>query len=599
VAGPHVELRRRVSIVSELSARELNADAEPLDETKRAHGLRDIRVSVIGDAGLAKIIDCLLNAVRVRRRFFSLDSIGLRIDHESLELVVGEHECFLINVKVNAIIEPLGKHASYYLTLTAPLSKRPASADNADRPTFTKPAMPHEPSTADRAAPRRQLTLLDSTSIIVGIIIGSGMYKTAPLIAQNVPSGAALLGVWLLGGLFALLGSFCYAELATALPEEGGDYRFLSRAYGRPMGFLFAWCELWMVRPGSIGSLAFVFADYANQVVPLGPNAPLIYAAGAVALLTAVNVLGVVMGKWTQNILTLAKLAGLLAVVVIGFGYSSPVLSAAGESASGGAATADWARAMIFILYAYGGWNDMAYVSAEVRDPNRNIVRALLLGTATVTAIYVLVNAAFLHALGFTGVRQAEAVAADVVRLAAGDWGARAVSVLVAVSALGAINGMIFTGARIYYALGTEHRLFRRLGVWNAGFDSPVASLLAQGAITVALVVAFGWSAGPGRDAFVRMVDFALPAFWFFLLLVGLAVVLLRWREPELARPYRTLGYPLTPVLFCSGTGFMLYSSLSYAYSRASIEMVWALCLVLLGLALSAIPPEASRGKGV
>lgn len=452
---------------------------------------------------------------------------------------------------------------------------------------YRKAHMPHQPS-ADRAAPRRQLTLFDSTSIIVGIIIGSGMYRTAPVIAQNVPSGAALLGVWLVGGAFALLGSLCYAELATALPEEGGDYRFLTRAYGRPVGFLFAWCELWMVRPGSIGSLAFIFADYANQIVPLGPRAAVLYAAGSVVLLSALNVLGVVTGKWTQNILTLAKLAGLVAVVAVGFGYSSAsnVATEAGLAEGRLASSASLATAMIYILYAYGGWNDMAYVSAEVRDPNRNIVRALLLGTAAVTAIYVLVNAAFLHALGFAGVRQASAVAADVVRLAAGDWGARAVSVLVAVSALGTINGMLFTGARIYYALGTEHRLFRRLGVWHAGFDSPAASLVAQGAITLALVLAFGLSAGAGRDAFERMVNYALPAFWFFLLLVGLAVIRLRWREPALARPYRTLGYPLTPLLFCCGAGFMLYASASYAYKNLSIEMIWAVGLAMVGVLL-------------
>lgn len=446
--------------------------------------------------------------------------------------------------------------------------------------------MPEPSSTADRAAPRRQLTLFDSTSIIIGIIIGSGMYRTAPLIAQNVSSGAALLGVWLMGGAFALLGSLCYAELATALPEEGGDYRFLTRAYGRPVGFLFAWCEFWMVRPGSVGSLAFIFADYANQVVPLGTQTPVLYAAGAVVLLSGLNVLGVVTGKWTQNVLTLAKLAGLVAVVVVGFAYSSAAAASAGAAEGGLAASTNWATAMIFILYAYGGWNDMAYVSAEVRDPNRNIVRALLLGTTAVTAIYVLVNAAFLHALGFAGVRQADAVAADVVRLAAGDWGARAVSVLVAVSALGTINGMLFTGARIYYALGTEHRLFRRLGVWHAGFDSPVASLVAQGAITLGLVLAFGWSAGAGRDAFERMVSYALPAFWFFLLLVGLAVIRLRWREPALPRPYRTLGYPVTPLVFCLGAGFMLYASVTFAVTNPSLEMAWALGLVLAGLAL-------------
>ena len=446
-----------------------------------------------------------------------------------------------------------------------------------------------------RSAPRRQLTLVDSTAIIVGIIIGSGVYKTAPMIAAAVPGPAALLLVWLAGGAFALVGSLCYAELATAMPHEGGDYVYLTRAYGRPVGFLFAWCELWMIRSGAIGSMAFVFADYVHKafgdLLPLGRHAPLVYAGGAIAMLTAVNVLGVTMGKWTQNILTLAKVLGLLAVVVVGFLYSAPAATAKAP------VEINWGVAMIMILYAYGGWNDMAYVGAEVRDPEKNIVCALVLGTVVVTLVYVLVNAAFVHALGMDGVRGANAVAADVVQLAWGETGKRGVSLLVAVSALGAINGMIFTGARIYYALGSEHRMFRPLGIWNARCDTPLGSILAQGGVALGLVVAFATNVdGKPSGGFEKMVNVSFPPFWLFLLLVGVAVFRLRAREPDLYRPFRVPGYPLTPFLFCGGAAFMLWASVSHAYANWSREGLWAIGVLAVGLAAAWLDHRA-RGR--
>ena len=454
------------------------------------------------------------------------------------------------------------------------------------------PDSPSPDSPSSNAAPKRQLTLFDSTAIIVGIIIGSGVYKTAPLIAGNVPGSLAVLGVWLAGGLFALIGSLCYAELATMYPAEGGDYVFLSRAYGRPMGLFFAWCELWIVRPGSIGSLAYVFADYANEIFPLGQHALAIYAASAIAVLSSINILGVATGKWTQNLLTIAKVVGLLAVVAVGFLYQAPEASSPVIKSS----PTNWGLAMILILYAYGGWNDMAYVSAEVRNPEKNIFRALILGTVAVTLIYVLVNAAFLHALGLDGLRGANAVAADVARLAAGDWGAKAVSVLVAVSALGAVSGMIFTGGRIYYAMGKEHRLFGLLGRWNPRLGTPAWSLATQGAITVAVVLGFGLTPGD-KDArgFERMVYFAVPAFWLFLFLVSLSLIVLRFRDPERPRPHRALFYPLTPIVFAGSCLFMLHASVTYAWSNRSPEASWSLGLLAAGLVVCGIDRLHSR----
>jgi APA family basic amino acid/polyamine antiporter len=437
------------------------------------------------------------------------------------------------------------------------------------------------------AAPRRQLTLFDSTSIIVGIIIGSSVYVTVPQIAKSVPDTLSFLSVWLAGGAFALIGSLCYAELATAFPADGGDYVYLSRAYGRPVGFLFAWSELWIVRPGAIGSMAFIFAQYAEHIVPLGRLSPVIYAAGSVALLTGTNLLGVATGKWTQNALTLVKVAGLLMVIVVGFSVTPPAVQSLAEVKR---SEPNWGLAMVLILYAYGGWNDMAFVGAEVRDPNKNILRALLLGTGAVTAIYLLVNAAFIHALGLSGVRDADAVAADVTRLGLGDLGDKVVSGLVAISTLGAINGMTFTGARIYYALGRQHALFRPFGVWSARHDAPIPALLLQGAITVGLVVCFGWVEGtPSAAGFERMAKFTFPAFWFFLSLVSLSVPILRWREPELQRPCRTPFAPLTSLAFFAGTVFMLRESCNWALRGGEPQAWWTLAAFAAGVAAVAL----------
>lgn len=445
------------------------------------------------------------------------------------------------------------------------------------------------------AAPRRELTLFDSTCIIVGIIIAAGIYRSSPVVAQSVPNAWVLLAVWLLGGVLSLIGALCYAELATAYPKEGGDYVYLTRAFGRPLGFLFAWCQLWIVRPGSIGVMAYAFAEYANHIWPradgVGAGYVLVlYAVGAIVALTLINILGVREGKWTQNVLTTAKVLGLGAIVVVGLLNSSPessptVLAKHADAAASGASEfslANFGLALIFVLFTYGGWNEMAYVGAEVKDPRKNILRALLIGTVAVTAIYVLVNLAFLHAVGFAGARNAT-VAADVLELGIGPWAGVAISVLICISALGAVNGQIFTGARIYYAMGSDHRLYAWMGRWNARLGTPVWSLVIQGAITLALTVWFGLS----RNGFESMVKFTTPVFWFFLILVGMAVFVLRWREPATERPYLVPGYPVTPVVFCLSSAFIVYESLAYAVANGSWEAFWSLGLLAVGVIMS------------
>jgi amino acid transporter len=256
--------------------------------------------------------------------------------------------------------------------------------------------------------------------------------------------------------------------------------------------------------------------------------------------------------------------------------------------------------AMVFVLFTYGGWSDVAFVGAEMQNPRRNVLRALVLGIAGVTLIYILVSLAFVKVLGFEGVRQSKAVASETLRVTSGWSGAALVSALICVSALGAVNGMIFTGARIYVAFGRDHPLFAWLGTWNARLGTPVRSHLAQGLVTLLLILLFGtpwWSgavalltgeqAAGGSDShagFQRMVIFTTPAFWFFILLVGLALFKLRDQDSQTPRPFSVPWYPFLPFVFCQFSYFMLTSSLIYAYDHRSYEAFWAVAVVVLGV---------------
>lgn len=450
---------------------------------------------------------------------------------------------------------------------------------------------PHAAASLPSAAgPSRRLSLLDAVAILVGIIIGAGLFETSPQLARLAAGPWELAAVWLLGGAFALVGAVVYAELATAYPDEGGEYVYLSRAFGRGVGFLFAWVQFWVVRPGSIGAMAYVYARYADQLAPLGGHSFFLHAVGAIGVLTALNLAGVRGGARTQNLLTAAKVVGLLVVVGLGlFGGAAAVVAPPDAAAAAAPAirATDWNLALILVLWTYSGWNEMPCVAAEVRRPEQNIGRALLLGTLAVVAVYLLANLAFVRGLGLEGFRASRAVAADVVRPFVGDAGARLVALLVCVSTLGAINGMILTGARIYYALGREHPMLGWLGVWDARWGVPLRALMGQAAVTLAVVAGLEWrtSQESAGGAFERLVIFTAPLFWGFLLLTGLALFVLRRRDPERPRPFRVPGYPLTAVLFLCGAAFMLQAATQYAIGHRAWEGLWAVGSLAAGVA--------------
>ncbi|MBW4610413.1 MAG: amino acid permease [Hassallia sp. WJT32-NPBG1] len=407
------------------------------------------------------------------------------------------------------------------------------------------------------AAPKPSLAFGDAVALIVGIVIGAGIFETPALVAAQAGSEIAVVLFWLAGGVVSLIGALCYAELATAYPHVGGVYHYLKRAFGRSVAFLFAWARMTVIQTGSVALLAFIFGDYASGLLQLGTFSSSIYAAIAIALLTALNIFGLRQGKWTQNLLTAVTVLGLLSVVIIGLA-SSPTSTAvsAPPTTSGGS----WGLAMVFVLLSYGGWNEAAYISAEIQDRKRNIARSLIVSIGIITAIYLLINLAYLRGLGLADMANSQAVGAALMNRTLGKPGAFFLSLLVIVCCLGSINGTIFTGARTNYAFGKDFSVFRFMGGWQERPSTPTRALLLQGAIALALVLLGTIT----RNGFETMVDYTAPIFWFFFLLSGISLFVLRIREPHILRPFRVPFYPLTPLLFCAICGYLLYSSLVY-----------------------------------
>lgn len=423
-----------------------------------------------------------------------------------------------------------------------------------------------ETQITDVAAPKPLLTLPDAVALIVGIVIGAGIFQTPALVATQAGSNIAVMLFWLAGGVVSIIGALCYAELATTYPNVGGVYYYLKRAFGRVIAFLFAWARLMVIQTGSITLLAFVFGDYASQIWRLGTFSSAVYATVAITLLTALNIVGLQQGKWTQNLLTVAKVLGLLLVVILGLsvtGNSDPVPT---ESAASGS----WGLAMVFVLLSYGGWNEAAYISAEIQNRQRNIARSLFWSIGIITAIYLLINFAYLQGLGLANMGKSEAVAADLMRSIWGEPGALLISVLIAICTLGALNATIFTGSRTNYALGQDFSLFGFMGRWQERPSSPTPALVVQAAIALALVVLGTFT----RKGFETMVDYTAPVFWFFFLLSGISLLVLRHREPYITRPFRVPFYPLTPLLFCIVCGYLLYSSLVYTNVGALVGVL-------------------------
>lgn len=409
-------------------------------------------------------------------------------------------------------------------------------------------------------APRPLLNAVDAIALIVGIVIGAGIFRTPSLVAGNVDSGGMMLLVWIFGGAVSLIGALCYAELTTTFPNTGGDYHFLMRAFGKRTAFLFAWARMSVIQTGSIALLAFIFGDYVAQIYYLGVHSAVIYAALLVVALTAINIVGIHIGAGAQKFFTAVEVLGIILIIGVGFLIipEAPDTSSTFTPVNTGGNSLG--LAMVFVLLTFGGWNEAAYISAEIKKGKKKIAVALIASLLLITLVYFLVNLAFLRGLGLEGMAASNAVAGDLLGVAFGQTGIVVMSLLVAIAAMTSANATIFTGARSNYALGRDFPSFSYLGKWKSRLEGPVNAFLVQGAIAL-ILVSFGLFS---RSGFETMIDYTAPVFWFFLLLVGISLFVLRKKEPLKKRPFRVPLYPILPLIFCLSSAYLLYSSIAY-----------------------------------
>jgi amino acid transporter len=414
------------------------------------------------------------------------------------------------------------------------------------------------------------LSPIGAVAIIVGIVIGAGIFKTPSMVAGITGDVGWALTIWVAGALISLMGALCYAELATTYPHAGGDYHFLTRAYGKNVSFLYGWAKAMVINTGSIALLAFVFGDYMTKVLPLGANSTIYWAALIVITLTLINLIGIHASASIQTLLTILEVLGLVAIIVAGFGMfghqlppvdNPPMFSSNPQLGMLG-------LGMVFVLLTFGGWNESAYISAELKGTSKTIVTVIVASLAVITVIYLLVNIALINGLGLKALASSKAAPADLLGLAFGPLGEKLLGLFVAIAALTSINATMIVGARTNYAMGEDWQGLSKMGRWESSRGSPSFAYLVQGIISLALV-GFG---AMQSDGFEAMVEFTAPVFWIFLLLVGLGLFILRYKD-DTVRPFKVPLYPITPLIFCASCAYLAYSSIMYAHSKGAVAI--------------------------
>jgi amino acid transporter len=392
-----------------------------------------------------------------------------------------------------------------------------------------------------------------AAAVLVGSTIGSGIFRVPSAVAGNVGVAGASLLLWVTGAVIALFGALTIAELAALFPRTGGIYVFLREAYGPLPAFLFGWTELLVIRPAALGAIAMIFAEYLSEFLPLGPGQVRMVAAGAILLLSAANIRSVSWGAVVQNASTAAKVVALVGVALLALLLGNQGSGALGEPLT--MTPLSWSGfgvALIAVMWAYDGWADLTFMAGEVRDPARTLPRALLGGTAAIVVIYLIVNAAYLYVLPIDQMAGSKLVAADAARQIFGSAGASIVAAMVMLSAFGALNGSMMTGPRIFFAMADDGLFFRPVAAVHRRYQTPYA------AIGLAALLGIGYVS---IRSFEQLADAFVLGIWpFYALAVG-AVFVLR-RRPGLERPYRTVGYPVVPLVFLLASVAMLANSL-------------------------------------
>jgi APA family basic amino acid/polyamine antiporter len=394
----------------------------------------------------------------------------------------------------------------------------------------------------------RRLGFLDALSIVVGIIIGAGIFLVPNLVARELQSPGRILGVWVFAGVISFFGALACAELGTAFPATGGQYVFLREMYGPLIGFLCGWSMFAVARTAQVAWLAVTMTLYVSYFVPMSSGAAKFLGLGALALFTTINYWGVNAGALVQKVFTLAKVAGLLLLIVAALLWRG---SSTGTHAavSGGFSISHFGVALIACVLACDGWVQLSFVAGEIRNPRRNILWALAIGSAACTAVYVLANIAYMRVLSIPEIAASEHVGASVAERVMGHAGGAIVSVIILMSIIGTLNGCFLTSPRIYFAQARDGLFFRKFAEVHPKHQTPGFAIVAQGAWAAVLLIS---------GSYESLLDYAMFAIWLSYGFMVAGVIVLRIKRPGLIRPYRMWGYPVTPILFLLITAWFL-----------------------------------------
>jgi amino acid transporter len=445
------------------------------------------------------------------------------------------------------------------------------------------------PPTTDRWGERltRRLGLWSAVAVLIGSTIGSGIFRTPASVAQRVDDVPLFLLAWVLGGAIVLCGALTYSELAAAFPRSGGVYVFVRESFGPLPAFLFTWAELWVIRPGAFGAIGITASAYTLRTLGYDPatevigsiRAEQLLGAGYIALVGAVNYMGIHRGAILQNLSTAFKVGALALLVIVGFAFGTSGTTAAGGMLSQRAAVglSPFLLAMVAILWAYDGWADLAFVGGEVKDPQRNLPRALLIGTGTIVVLYLAANLVYLYLLPIHTMQHAELVAADVARLVIGPAGVVIVSAAIAVSTFGTLNGSMMTAPRIFFAAAEDGLIPKAIARVDPRTQAPTAAVLLMTVMGMIFILI---------RRFTELADQFIIGIWPFYALAVAGVFVLRRTRPDLERPYRTWGFPVVPLLFLAGALLLLGNYLVSETRAFALD---------IGIILSGVPVYALR----
>ncbi len=426
----------------------------------------------------------------------------------------------------------------------------------------------------EHAGLRRDLTLLDAIMVNMGTMIASGIFLVPATIAHQLQFSGLILLAWVAGGIVSILGALAVAELGAAMPKVGGHYIYLREAYGELWGFLYGWTAFAVINTASISAIAVGFATYLGTIFPLSALEVKTTAIVSIVILTAINCYGLKFGAIVQNVLTIAKIAAFGGLLAAGF-----VLSAGSWSnlvpflpdQSSVIVPGTFGLAVLTTLWAYDGWIEVTFVAGEVKSPQRNLPLSIIFSTLAVVVLYSLVNLVYLYVLSPNGVAGSSFVASDTAAVLAGSSAATFMAIAIMISMLGSNNGIVFTAARIPFAMAREGEFFKMMGLVHPRFHTPAMALIAQGVLACLFVTTGTY------DQLITYVVFA--SFIFYGMTAG-AVIVLRKKQPELERPYKTWGYPITPIVFMIFSGWLVFNTIMEAPRDAAIGSG----IILLGL---------------